>query len=69
MKHFGIKSEIKAEIYRQYSSVVDFLEKNPELNVSESGICQRLDPTRGCNLTKLMPIVSALKMQLALKRG
>ena len=69
MAYSKLKSEIKAEIYRQNETVKEFISKNPQLGLSESGICNRLNPKTNVTLGKLEPIIEAVGLKLCLRRA
>lgn len=66
MNYLALKQQIKSEINKSYGTVKQFIEKNPQLNQTESKLCNQLAPHRDAHLSKLQPIAEALGYTISL---
>lgn len=66
--YLEIKDKIRKEIISQHGKMVHFIERNPELNINQQQLSMYLNPSKNCTLETLLKILSALNLDLDIKR-
>lgn len=64
MLYISLKKEVSEAIKEKHGTMRNFIKKFPELKQTESKLSNQLSPNRGCNITKLLPILEALGLEL-----